>query len=171
MASRKPLFGVATTIVGLIGAAVGVLLTAAPDTSTQAQVVVPVLAGLVSIVVVALSVFSFQLAVAPLRQRNEARGLIVAPVEKTTDVPLTLRNYARQAEDRSTRIDAYGGWRGPDVDFAEEWTNEVVRFLSDRASVHAGEFTELATNVPDPRIKLRLRAQKLREIADGLNGE
>jgi len=167
---RTPWFGLAVAIVELLAIPTAVLFTAGGDTSTATQIAVPILSGAVALVIVFLSVLVIQLAVAPVRQRNELRREWPSPLRRTPlSAEIALRNLVRTGDDMADSMSQGMGYTTDDEEAAQNWTNEVVQALSEgEAEAAARDFIAASEGVPGAPRKLRARVKKLREIAEGM---
>lgn len=162
---RSTAFYITEGIVGVIAAGIGILLTTGAD-STQTQVVVPILAGIIGVLLPLAAVLAVQVAATPRRQRDELRAAWPSgPIRQPVNVELTLRNFIRQAEDYAAVRDS---WYREDMTAIEDWTNEVIAFLGEHATEHAAPFTDAVRGERSPRRLLLGRANVLREIVSEL---
>lgn len=168
-AYRSTAFQVSLALSGLICVSGAVIFTADSSTPVQTQIAVPILAGVIGLLIPFLAVLALQAAKAPLAQRNELRRAWDSePLREPVNVELTLLNYARTAEDNADSMAALGNYTKTEEEALEEWTDDVARFLSAHAPDHGREFIEAGRGVVGVPQKSRLRAQKLRDIADKL---
>jgi hypothetical protein len=132
------------------------------------------LSGALGIALTLLVVLAVQAAATPVRQRNELRQQWPAagPVERPLDVEISARNYARRGQLLADRIMEM--YSTDDVREADQWADEVVRFLSAHTSTAAARgFVTAADNVGQggargPYSKLVAQVNVLNEIAKQL---
>jgi len=119
---------------GLVTIIVGSFAVLLGDGSTKDQIASAIFITASGVALVLLLVFAVQLALAPTHQRNELRrNWPGAVVEEPPNVELTLRNFSRIGDDLVKRITGYGGYvDSDDRELAENWTQDVVHFLSRR---------------------------------------
>lgn len=160
-------FEVMVIVVGLLCTAVAVPIT---DESSplKTEIAIPIVAGLAAVIVAYGAVLAYHLATAPRRQRDELRSAWPSgPVVPSPNVEVTLRNFARQADDQAAHLAR--GWVGSDVAAVEKWTNEVVAFLGEHAPDHATRFTDAVQGEQNPQTVLHARADALRDIIERLD--
>lgn len=162
-------FAIASTLVGLLAAACALWAAAASETSTQADIAITVLAGVIGVAITVLAVAAFELAAAPIRQRNELRADWPAShsgERGAPDVRLALLNFARRADDEADKLWRQGGTTSSDYERYEKWTEEVVAFLDVHGRAHGDAFINSPAQGQNLIQKYRTRATCLREVAD-----
>lgn len=155
-AYRSAVFYVTEGIVGVIAAGIGVLLTTGAD-STQTQVVVPILAGIVGVLLPPAAVLVAHLALAPRRQRDELRAAWPSsePPAPKTSIRLTALNLLRRWRD----IGADPALRLSSRSHADSmWADSAITFLSENVPT---DYTERFINGDEEE-----RLEVLQEVAD-----
>ena len=138
--------------------------------STSIQIAIPVLGGAVALGMTFLAVLAFQLAAAPVRQRNELREAWSVPEIETVNVDLPLRNAHRKGSDLLARFKNQGGYYSNDTKRFEDWTEEVVQLLAGNVpDDDARTFLTTGTHSGNLTNRLQQRLNALQKIIDGLN--
>jgi hypothetical protein len=115
-----------------------------------------------------LAVFTFAVAAAPLRQRNDLRALWSDSQPPGVDeVALQLKDLRRRGRDLLQGVSP-SGYTVEDQAAVEQWTQETIVFLSHRCEPRlASDFIEASAEDPFvPALEGRIAA--LDRILDGL---
>lgn len=163
-------FQIGLSIVFLLASGIALIFTADSDASTVKKAAVTVVVGLVALVLVLIGAFLFELAAAPLRQRNQLRrAWPTEPIRKPVDSELAVREFARRGEDREKKItDFSGGYTSDDLEWTERWTAEIVQFLSEHVASETAFFISASKDAGNVHAQLGSRVQALEEIAERL---
>jgi hypothetical protein len=155
------------TLVTLIVGAVAAAISA--DESSTAQIAIPVLGGAVAIGMSFLAVLMFQVAAAPIRQRDALReAWPSAGNQSSGDTTVKLWNAYRQGRDLALRLDAQVAAER-DWTAAERWANEVGALLAGAApEATARAFFIAGENQDDLAWQVDSRASELKKIIEGL---
>lgn len=127
-------FALSMFVLGLLAAA-GAGLETPVHSDTETRVLVPLAFGLGSLVVGCLAVLAFEVAAAPLRQRDEQRRAWASP--DPVDPELALRNLRRRGRGLLAELGT------PDFSLddtaVETWTSEVTEILGASGSREQAE--------------------------------
>lgn len=150
-----------TLIVGAIAA------VASAHGNTSIQIAVPVLGGAVALGMTFLAVLAFQLVAAPIRQRNELRGVWSVP-ETQTGIAVRLWNAYRKGCDLSQRMDgklpAEQDWQA-----GETWAEETAELMAGNVPEEiAREFFSAGTYEDDLARQIDARTSELSQIIHNL---
>ena len=122
-------FQIGGALVTLIAGAIAAVVSA--NESTSIQIAVPVLGGAVALGMTFLAVLIFQLAAAPVRQRNALRAnWPTSAPRKSLNVEIALRNLHRKGDDLATRLEKEG-YAEEDREKVDAWAEEVVALMTD----------------------------------------
>ncbi|MGC1853394.1 MAG: hypothetical protein WA687_13240 [Solirubrobacterales bacterium] len=155
-AYRSATFALSMTVLSLLTAALAGLNT--PDNAdTRTELLMPLAFGLAALVVGCLLVLAFEVAAAPLRQRNELRRTWVSL--DPLDPDLELKDLRRRGRDMLAELGTPNF--SLDGDAAETWTLEVVEFLGTHGDREQAElFLDVSDGKrgPVPALESRLAA-------------
>jgi len=156
-------FGVAASLATIIFGAVAAVAAAGEDTTTQ--VAYPIIGGALALALTFGVLFAIQLAVAPVRQRNELRAAWKAPPEvQTVNVPLSLRDLRRKGIELLHRYKGMGIGRAEELEF-EEWADGVVAFAAQNLSEsEAKDFIQAGETEASALMRLNSRIEALQSL-------
>jgi hypothetical protein len=119
------------------------------------------------------SVLAFQLAVAPIRQRDELRHLMHSGEQPSpAEVAAQVSDLARRGEDLLQGGRSGGGLTAHQRDEVEQWTSEVARFLSRHCAGAAPiEFSQASRGTAPLLGKLEDRLEILDRLVESLMGQ
>jgi hypothetical protein len=168
-------FGVGVALAEAVVVPISILFTAS-SSRTEVQIVVPILAGALTLALSLLSVFFVQLMAAAVQQRNELRaGWATTAASQAVHPEIQLLNFARVGEEKAQEMnnrDTPTQWQRTD---AEEWTNAVVEFLEAHVPARGREFLEAGRNwgadSDNLHLRIEAKAQQLRDIASDLSDD
>lgn len=169
---RTTTFGVALAIMELLAVPVAVLATVNHhDTATQ--VTVPILSGALALALAFGVILVVQLAIAPVRQRDELRrNWVQSEPVKPVNIELTLRNERRKANGFYSVHNGAMVTTTEDQKGAEEWTNRVVDLLSEYVDADAArEFIEAPKNLTGLRRQLQAQTRVLDQIIERISSK
>lgn len=134
------------------------------------QIAVPILAAAVAILLSVVVVFAFQLAAAPIRQRNELRDSWSEPT-RPVNVELTLRDAYRKGNDLAKELEAREGHTRRDKELSKNWADAVVPLLAGNVP-DQGTRDFLAAGGAESSFVRQLRQQvtALEKIIDEMGG-
>jgi hypothetical protein len=160
---KSAAFSIATAGVSVLAGAGAAGLSS--DRSAEEVVAISIVIGLAGIFVCLAAVLVFQVAVAPLRQRNELRqtwdgvGLL-----GSDGIAVRLTDFAREGDDLLSHCKA-GGYTSQDKSAVDNWTKEVVAFLSEQCDADLAKKFTLASRGTAPLVgRLEKRINALDEI-------
>lgn len=161
-------FSIATALISVLTAAIAGLLSFEED--VVKVVLVSLAVGLAGIAVCLAAVFAFQIAAAPLRQRNELRAAWSSPDQlETPEVLVALTDFSRRADDllSECRVEGYTSTHEQEL---EKWTQEVVAFLGRHCEAHLAQEFALASKGSETFVvRLEKRLVALNSIAASLD--
>jgi hypothetical protein len=160
---RSAAFNISTALIFLLA---GTIATAASSGGESKEVAtVGLLAGLAGLICCVAAVLIFQVAAAPLRQRDELRQAwrrLGRP--EVPPVPVALTDFSRRADDLLRKCKA-AGFTTNDEETLETWTREVVLFLSRYCNQHSAQAFALASRHSGSFfVRLEKRLAALEEI-------
>jgi hypothetical protein len=165
-AVKTPAFGIAISIMGVLFAAVALVVSEGDPISTQAGAVA--LFGVLAIALTLLCVFAVPLVAAPVRQRDELREALGNRGVKTVNVDVTIQDAHRRGKEMAERFAKRRSVDVPQRQEAEAWTTEVVDLLAAHAPEGFGQqFIAAGEGETETLPRLRQRVETL----DRLIGE
>jgi hypothetical protein len=173
---RSAAFGIGATLAEAIVVPISILFTAG-SSRTEVQIVVPILAGALTLGLTLLGVFVIQLVAASVQQRNELRSRWTAstPGDQSLNPEIQLLNFARLGEEKAAEMEGQDEPTQQQRTEAEEWTKAVVQFLEAHLPAKGGEFLNAGRRWGADPANLRYRvadkAQALRQMATDLSGD
>lgn len=161
--TRSPVYGFAVGSMTVLSGLTAFLTT---SSSTEANIIVPIIAGIATVLVALLGTFIVRWIAAPYVQRNDLRrSWPIEPVRRPVDVGLTMKTHARQGLDIAKRFSSHS-YRTSDIDQINEWTDGVVAFLTEYAPDSARKFMDCAATEVSPIKTLTYRASLLDQQAN-----